>query len=712
MKRIRKLICLALALVMALSLAPTALAEGGHTHSWRERSRTEPTCTKEGSVIYVCSCGETKTEILPALGHAWNAGEILEDKGFPGGKKLHFWCWRCGATRDEALPAEEPDDYDWEPPEEPEEPASPDGAVSPISGEAEGKASIELKHKCIVFVNPIRHRPGCQVWLWWDLINTGDVTVYDVECELYRWNKSAGAYVPFDPGDALHGNKHYKLYPSTQTGPDRVFYRLEPYIFSEEDLENARDGFLEIMIIGRARTEDGAELEAEPLIYRFPIFDPSLVVEAEDCSAGQVPEGGHVKVGLTAISTGTETFSYKNLDSIGYDKDGFSFSAGWTTSLDGDLSWVAPGMPGEAEVSIYVTEADVEAGEVRRDLTLYFMRRYRTDGGTVFPDTPEDQIVSIEDASWLDVYPSDKWFPFIGYKDDDFSDYPITVEIVVPLLEPPEEPAPVPEREPRPFCAPAMTGLGEGTAEWALTRCDEHAALAREAEGKTPEEALGLWTKALEAEYDEWLSEAEESLRPAIQAERDAFMGQLEACRAAWADLVGEDYAAEKAAELIKHKLGLLCFARHADEEAWAAVFEGAESLESLPQAAASCRAWSQDLGAELRIREENCENHRGLGLQATDAQSARALKLSWLLTLNEETDAWYLGMEEESRPRIAEARQSFGRWLAAEEALLKLQYPENEALVQQLLALALRDRAMDSCGAGGVFSPAIKPGT
>ena len=68
--------------------------------------------------------------------------------------------------------------------------------------------------------------------------------------------------------------------------------------------------------------------------------------------------------------------------------------------------------------------------------------------------------------------------------------------------------------------------------------------------------------------------------------------------------------------------------------------------------------------------------------------------------------------MDEENRPRIAEARQSFGRWLAAEEALLKLQYPENEALVQQLLALALRDRAMDSCGAGGVFSPAIKPGT
>ena len=66
MKTVRKLLCLALVLVMALSLAPTALGDGGHVHSWRERSRTEPTCTMEGSVIYVCSCGEIKTETLPA----------------------------------------------------------------------------------------------------------------------------------------------------------------------------------------------------------------------------------------------------------------------------------------------------------------------------------------------------------------------------------------------------------------------------------------------------------------------------------------------------------------------------------------------------------------------------------------------------------------------------------------------------------------------
>lgn len=698
MKRVRKLLCLALALVMALSLAPTALGDGGHVHSWRERSRTEPTCTMEGSVIYVCSCGETKAETLPALGHAWNAGEILEDEGFPGGKKLHFWCWRCGATRDEPLPAEEPDDYGWEPPEEPEEPASPDGAVSPISGEAEGSASIELESAHVWFTNGLIFQPGCKVSLAWYVKNTGDVMVYDAECELYRWNKNAGDYVPFDPGDALTCNSKLGAIIPHSGMLQAITYTLEPYTFSEEDLKNAKDGFLEIMVTGRAHTEEGVELESEPLIFSIPIFDASIVVEAEDCSAGQVPEGGYVKVGLTAKSAGTETFTHIKYACTGYDKDGLPYSAVWEMFFEGYMDWVAPGKPEKSVVNILVTEADVEAGEVRRDLTLWFLRRYRTDGGTVFPDTPEEQIVTIQDMAWFDVFPPTGWVAFISSSQDFV--YPATVEIVVPLLEPPEEPAPVPER--LPFCEPALTGLGEGTAEWTLTRCGEHAALAGTAESKTPEEALALWQEALDAEYEAWLAEADESLRPAIEAERDAFREQLEAYRAAWAELGGEELGAEKAAELTMHKVSLLCFSRQADEEAWAALLGEAENLESGQQGTASCSLWSQDLDTELRVREQTCENHRGLGLQAADAESARALKLSWLQALNEETDEWYLSADEESRPLIAEARQSFGRWLAAEEALLNLQYPDDPALVQQLLALAVRSRAMDSCGLGG----------
>ena len=699
MKTTRRLLCLLLALVFAAALLPAAaLAEDGHTHNWQERSRTEPTCTKEGSVTYICACGETKTESLPALGHDWDEGKIVDDPHNPGGKRLRFRCKRCDALMFRDLPQEEPeDDYGWEPPEEPEEQESPDGAVSPAGGEAEGKAKIELKDMLVWYVSSTRHRPGCKIWLWWELKNTGDVKVYDSECEVYRWNKSTGAYVPFDPGDALHGNEHYTLYPPSLIGSS-IFYKIQPYIFSEEDLENAKDGFLEIMIVGRAHTENGVELETEPLIYRFPIFDPSIVVEAEDCSAGQVPEGGHVTVGLTATSTGTETFTNNMYTCTGYDKYGLPYSAEWTMFFEGDLSWVAPGKPGEAEVSIYVTEDDVEAGEVRRDLTLYFMRRYRTDGGTVFPDTPEDQIVSKEDTDCEGMYPSSAWVSITGSEVGLYG-YPATVEIVVPLLEPPEEPAPVPEREPRPFCAPALTGLGEGTAEWTLNRCDAHAALAREAEDKTPEEALALWTEALDAEYEAWLSEADESLRPAIETERDAFREQLEAYRALWAGLGGDDLGAEKAAELAMHKLSLLCFARHADKAAWAAVTAAPEALDAA-ESPAACQRQSRDSVTELQTRETLCEEHRGLGLTAEDDAGWRQLKRDWLNALNGETDAWYLLLDEEARPLLAEARQSFGRWLKAEEALLSLQFPEDPALVQQLLALAFRSRALDFCGA------------
>ena len=309
----------------------------------------------------------------------------------------------------------------------------------------------------------------------------------------------------------------------------------------------------------------------------------------------------------------------------------------------------------------------------------------------MFFDTPKADVQGIENT----------WYKFWSNE----------VEVVIPLAEEQEDTPPALAPAMVSACQPALTGLGDGATEWTLTRCPDHAAVAREAEGKTGAEALALWSEALDAEYEEWLAEADESLRPLIEAERDAFMEQLEAYRALWTDQVGADFAAEKAAELAKHKLSLLCFARHADEEAWAALLGEAENLDA-GESPTACQRRSRDSAAELQIREENCETHRGLGLRAADAESARALKLSWLLTLNEETDAWYLSADEEIRPRIAEARQSFGRWLAAEEVLLKLQYPENEALVQQLLALALRDRAMDSCGLGGAVNPPIHAGT
>ena len=44
-----------------------------HVHSFDEgKVTTEPTCTEKGVKTFTCSCGETKTEEIPALGHDWN----------------------------------------------------------------------------------------------------------------------------------------------------------------------------------------------------------------------------------------------------------------------------------------------------------------------------------------------------------------------------------------------------------------------------------------------------------------------------------------------------------------------------------------------------------------------------------------------------------------------------------------------------------------
>ena len=66
-----------------------------HTHTWDEgRVTTDPTCTTKGVKTYTCSCGETRTEELEALGHQAST-ELYHtaDKHFNV-------CTRCGFTLD------------------------------------------------------------------------------------------------------------------------------------------------------------------------------------------------------------------------------------------------------------------------------------------------------------------------------------------------------------------------------------------------------------------------------------------------------------------------------------------------------------------------------------------------------------------------------------------------------------------------------------
>jgi hypothetical protein len=111
MKRTTRILALLLTLVLALSLAPvTALAdppqeecrEGGQ-HIWDVYSDSA-TCTESGTRIWRCrKCGIWYQEASPALGHAWNEGVLISGEGLLSPQTMHYYCWRCGETRDETV---------------------------------------------------------------------------------------------------------------------------------------------------------------------------------------------------------------------------------------------------------------------------------------------------------------------------------------------------------------------------------------------------------------------------------------------------------------------------------------------------------------------------------------------------------------------------------------------------------------------------------
>ena len=76
---------------------PTATPAPAHTHSWSESGHSAATCTADGSTSYTCSCGETKTETVAALGHDWQPVYTTEEFPIYGEAEEHRYCNACGA---------------------------------------------------------------------------------------------------------------------------------------------------------------------------------------------------------------------------------------------------------------------------------------------------------------------------------------------------------------------------------------------------------------------------------------------------------------------------------------------------------------------------------------------------------------------------------------------------------------------------------------
>ena len=80
--------------------------EKNHVHSYDDGVvTTEPTCTEKGVKTFTCSCGDSYTEEVPALGHDYDAGKVTTEPTCTEKGVKTFTCKRCNDTKTEEIPA-------------------------------------------------------------------------------------------------------------------------------------------------------------------------------------------------------------------------------------------------------------------------------------------------------------------------------------------------------------------------------------------------------------------------------------------------------------------------------------------------------------------------------------------------------------------------------------------------------------------------------
>ena len=87
------------------SINITSSDPNAHYHNFKLTDTVEATCEKEGSKIYTCSCGETKTEIIAKTAHKYGDWEIIKEATETDtGLKSHK-CTVCGNEETQTIPA-------------------------------------------------------------------------------------------------------------------------------------------------------------------------------------------------------------------------------------------------------------------------------------------------------------------------------------------------------------------------------------------------------------------------------------------------------------------------------------------------------------------------------------------------------------------------------------------------------------------------------
>ena len=76
-----------------------------HEHSYKAVV-TAPTCTAKGYTTHTCACGDSYVDTYTdALGHAWDNGKVTKEPTETETGVKTFTCTRCGETKTEVIPA-------------------------------------------------------------------------------------------------------------------------------------------------------------------------------------------------------------------------------------------------------------------------------------------------------------------------------------------------------------------------------------------------------------------------------------------------------------------------------------------------------------------------------------------------------------------------------------------------------------------------------
>ena len=296
---------------------------------------------------------------------------------------------------------------------------------------------------------------------------------------------------------------------------------------------------------------------------------------------------------------------------------------------------------------------------------------------------------------------------------------PVTVP---PTTQPPVTPAP--GHGPI-CCVRTLVGLGEGVSQYTLDYCDEHEPLREMVESLVRrastdedklaawEQAVMIWTDALNEEYDRLIAGRPDAERAVIMNEKALFFAQLACLRDMLTSLMPDDPAgvAMRISEQLMNRTTDLCYENHmAPAQRTDSVMGEHASLPAAATTADCVRTIDEVTPGGVRYTETLCGAHRAtesgalelIGSLPDQAKAWGMARTLWLAEVNGLYDDMYMAADEDGQRQILTSRLIFLKWLDEREKELEMLYPERGEIVQEVLAQTLRARVIDLCPDAG----------